>query len=105
MQPAGACVTVNVWPAIVAVPVRPVPPLAATLNPIVPGPVEDGMLVNVIQLALDVAVHVHALPVVTAIDPVCPASGAESVDGLMANEHGAGVGVGVGVGGGGAASA
>jgi len=92
LQPAAACVTLNVCPAIVAVPVRSAPPLAAMLNPMLPDPVADGMLVNVIQLALDVAVHVHALPVVTVIDPVWPAAGAASVVGPMAYEHGVGVG-------------
>jgi hypothetical protein len=76
-QPAGACATVNVWPAIVAVPLRAGPAFAATLNPRVPLPVDDGTLVNAIQLAFDVAVHVHVGAVVTAMDPVAPPAGAE----------------------------
>jgi len=77
LQPAGACVTVKVCPAIVAVPLRAAPAFAATLNPRLPLPVADGTLVNVIQPAFDVAVHVHVPPVATVIDPVPPAAGAE----------------------------
>ena len=76
--------TLNVRPAIVAVPLRAAPPLAAMLKPSVPLPVADGTLVNVIQLAFDVAVHVHVLPVVTVTDPVLPAACAEYVVGLIA---------------------
>jgi hypothetical protein len=77
VQPVAACVTVNVCPAIVAVPPRGGPALAATLNPRLPLPVADGTLVNVIQLAFDVAVHAHAPAVVTAIVPVAPPAWAE----------------------------
>ena len=71
-------------PAIVAVPLRAAPAFAATLKPMLPLPVADGTLVNVIQPAFDVAVHVQVLPVVTVTDVVPPLAGTESLVGLIA---------------------
>src|SRR4051812_5831520 len=66
----GDCVTVNVCPAIVAVPVRVGPFVAATVMATVPGPLPVGVAIES-QLALLVAVHGQPGPAltVTAIDP------------------------------------
>jgi hypothetical protein len=75
VQLAAACVTVNVAPAIVSVPVRPVVTVfAATLNPTLPGPDPDAPLVSVIQAALLLAVHAQPAPAVTVLLPVPPAA-------------------------------
>ena len=67
------CDTVNVWPAIVSVPVRAdVDPLAAMLNVVVPLPLPLAPAVMVIQDALLVAFQVHPLPAVTVVLPVPP---------------------------------
>jgi hypothetical protein len=64
---AAACVTVNVWPPTVIVPLRwLVDVLAVTLKATVVLPVPPAALVTVIQLALLVAVQAHPLPVVSA---------------------------------------
>jgi hypothetical protein len=64
---APACVSVNVWPAMVRVPVRDVVlVLAATLYPTVPLALPLAPEVIVIQLALLTAVHVHPVPALTA---------------------------------------
>jgi hypothetical protein len=68
----AACVTVNVCPAIVSVPVRAAPPFAAIANVTVPLPVPEAPAVTVIQLTPDAAVHEHPLPAVTAVDPDPP---------------------------------
>ena len=74
-QVAAACVTVNVAPAIVSVPVRPVVTVfAATLNPTVPLPDPAAPLVSVIQDALLAAVHAQPLATVTALLPLPPAA-------------------------------
>ncbi len=71
--------TVNVWPAIVIVPVRfgavscgVAPLLAATEKLTVPFPVPEPPLVTVIQSAFDAAVHVQLAPVVTLTEPLPP---------------------------------
>ena len=64
------CVTVNVWPPIVTVPVRDcVAVLAVTLNVTraLPCPIPLPRTVN--QLALLTAVHAHVLPAVTLVNP------------------------------------
>ena len=67
------CVTVNVCPAIVSVPIRCAPVFAAALNPTVPPPVLLAPLVIVSHGALLVAVHVHPAAVVTVTgDPAPP---------------------------------
>jgi hypothetical protein len=74
---AAACVTVNVCPPAVMVPVRGVVvELAATLKVTVPLPEPLAPPVMVIQLALFVAVHVHPADVVTVNEPVLPPDGA-----------------------------
>lgn len=62
--------TVNVWPAIVIVPLRADPLLAATLNPTAPLPVPDAPDVTVIHCTPLVAVQVHPAPAVTVTVPV-----------------------------------
>jgi len=61
---------VKVWPAIVIVPDRAVPVLAATLYPTDPLPVPDAPEVTVIHVAPLVAVHVQPDVAVTATVPV-----------------------------------
>jgi hypothetical protein len=68
------CVTVNVCPAMVSVPVRASPSFDATLNVTDPLPVPDAPLVIVIQSTLDAAVHEQVAPVVTDTVPVLPPS-------------------------------
>jgi hypothetical protein len=63
---AADCVTVNVCVAIVIVPVRAAPVLAATVKPREPSPEPLAPLVIVSQDALLVAVHAHPLGAVTA---------------------------------------
>jgi hypothetical protein len=73
-----ACVTVNVCPPTVIVPVRlALPVLAATLNDTVAVPVPLAALVTVIQLAVLDAVHAQPAMVVTVNDPVPPAAGTD----------------------------
>ena len=69
-----ACVTVNVCPATVRLPVRTRPVLAATEYVTVPLPAPLAPPVTVIQLALLAAVHVQALDVVTVALPLPPDS-------------------------------
>jgi hypothetical protein len=68
------CVTVNVWPPIVIVPVRAlVFGLADALNATVPGPVPVAPLVTVNHdVSLLTPVHEHPARVVTAVEPVPP---------------------------------
>jgi len=68
----AACVTVKVWPAIVKVPLRAPAMLTATLNPTDPFPVPVAPDVIVNHVALLLAVHAHALVVVTATVPAPP---------------------------------
>jgi hypothetical protein len=69
----AACVTVNVRPAIVSVPVRDeVVGFAWMLNPVAPFPVPLAPDVTVMKDALLTAVHVQALVVVTVVEPVPP---------------------------------
>jgi hypothetical protein len=70
-----ACVTVNVAPAIVNVPVRLVVAVfAATLKAVLPEPDPEAPLVIVIQEALLVAVQPQFAPAVTPPAPVPPAA-------------------------------
>ena len=78
MHGAAVCVTVNVWPPTVIVPVRAlVALLAATLNATVAVSVPLAVLVTVTQLTLLVAVQLHPAPVVTVKDPVPPPDGSD----------------------------
>lgn len=72
-QALPACVTVNVAPAMVSVPVRVAPVLFATANVTAPFPVFEAPLVTVIQLSLLTAVQVHQSAAVTVVAPVPPA--------------------------------
>ncbi len=80
---AAACVTVKVCAAIVAVPVRAAPELAATFSLTVPGPVPVPPEAIVIHGAFAADVHAHDPPVITAIVEVPPAAGIASLDGLI----------------------
>ena len=71
MHVSAVCVTLNVVPAIVSVPLRlEAPVLAATLNATVPFPDPDAPLVTVIQEALLAAVHGHPVATVTVLLPL-----------------------------------
>ena len=75
MQLAAACVTVNVAPAIVSVPVRVVVAVfAATLKDVVPLPDPVAPPVTVIHDALLVADQPQPVPAVTVLPPVPPAA-------------------------------
>ena len=78
---AAACVTVKVCAAMVAVPVRAAPELAAIFSVTVPGPVPVAPEVIVIHAAFAADVHAHEPPVVTEIVDVPPAAGNASPDG------------------------
>ena len=67
----AAWFTVNVSPAMVTVPLRAPPVLAAMLTPTEPLPVPDAPDVTVIHGAPLVAVHAQAAVVVTATEAVC----------------------------------
>jgi hypothetical protein len=85
-----ACVTVNVAPAIVRVPVRLVEPaLAATVNVTVPEPVPAAPVLTVIHAALLTAVQVHPVPAVTVLLPLPPAATIDCDVGEMVGAHGA----------------
>ena len=85
--------TVKLWPAIVKVPVRADPRLAATVNVTVPLPVRDAPVLMVSQAALLTAVHAHVLAVVTlTVGPLPPSPSIEALVGLMAKVQGGGAG-------------
>jgi hypothetical protein len=68
-----ACVTVNVWPAIVRLAVRAVvPPLADALNRMTPLPLPVAADVTVSHAALLVGAHAHPIGAVTVTDPDPP---------------------------------
>jgi hypothetical protein len=74
VQAAAACVTLNVCPPIVSVPVRAlVFGLDAALKATVPVPVPLAPLVTVNQdVSLLTPVHVHPAGAVTVVEPVPP---------------------------------
>jgi len=80
---AAACVTVNVWPAMVRVPERAPPVLAATLNPTEPFPLPFAPEVTATHPALLLAVQVQPLPVDTATVPVPPVAAIGELVGLI----------------------
>jgi uncharacterized protein YhhL (DUF1145 family) len=87
-QPAAACVTVKLRPAIVSVAVRAVVVVfAATLKLTVPFADPLDPAVTVTQLARLVAVHGQPVIVVTATLPVPPAAANACVDGEMLDEQ------------------
>jgi hypothetical protein len=86
--PAAACETVSVRPAMVSVPVRAAPVLAATVNDTAPLPVPFVVDVIVIHGALLTALH--AQPACAWISTDCtaaPAAGALTLEGEMLYEH------------------
>ena len=87
VQGVAACVTENVWPAIVSEPFRCVPlGLAATLKPTVPAPLPLAPLVTVNHdVLLLTPVHAQPANVVTDVEPVPPLAAAEWLAGNSAN--------------------
>ena len=82
LDAAAACETVNVWPAMVNVPVRELEPvLAATEKVTVPLPVPLAPDVIVIQVALLVAVQGQPLLAATLELPLPPPEGNEALAG------------------------
>jgi hypothetical protein len=76
---------VNVWPAIVTVPVRATPVVfAATARTTVPLPVPEPPLVIVIHESFGVAVHAQAAPVVTVVEAGPAAAGTDCDEGAIA---------------------
>ena len=83
-EQAAACVTVNVAPAIVSVPVRPVVRVfAAMLNAAVPEAAPVAPPVTVIHAALLMVAQVHPAVAVTALLPVPPAAEIDWLPGEM----------------------
>jgi hypothetical protein len=80
----------NVWPAIVSVPVRASPLFAAIVNATVPLPLPDAPLVIEIHEAFDAAVHAQPLPAVTATEPLPPLASTDWLLGAIAKLHGGG---------------
>ena len=74
-QLSAACVTVNVWPAIVSVPDREEPIFGSTTYDTLPSPVPDPPEAMVIHPALLAAVQLHAVVVDTFTVPVPPSTG------------------------------
>ena len=69
------CVTVNVCPAMVMVPLRLVVAALAEMEKFtVPGPVTEAPDVTVIQVSLARAVHTHVVPAPTETEPVAAAA-------------------------------
>lgn len=81
------CVTVNVRPAIVIVPDRDGPVVAATLNCTVPLPEPLLPCVTVIHGTLLVAVHAQPPGAVTATEPVPPAGATVCASGAIVMVH------------------
>jgi hypothetical protein len=84
----AACVTVNVWPAIVSVPFRTAPVLAATLKFTFPGPVPLAPEVTVIHVAVLDADHAHpdVVDTLTRV-PAPPAAPIDWLVGLIVKEQ------------------
>ena len=83
----ACCVTENVWPAIVTVPVRDAPVFAAALTVTVPLPEPELAPLNVSQLACLVDVHAQPVPAVTLTGLVDAPAPIETDPGWIANEH------------------
>lgn len=80
----------NVWPAIVNVPVRgEAVVLGATLKVTPPSPLPLAGLVKVIHAVPDEAVHAQPAPAVTFADPLPPEAGTDWLVGLIAYVQGA----------------
>lgn len=83
------CVTVNVDPAIVSVPVRLAEPrFGATLNVTAPDPEPDDPAVIVIHAALLIAAHRQPAPTVTVLLPAPAAAAIDWDVGEMEGAHG-----------------
>jgi hypothetical protein len=90
LQVLAACETVNVWPAIVSVPVRTAAIVfGATVKLAVPPP-EPVAPVTVIHVALLTAVQVQPAVVVTVAEPLSPAAETDWLEGEIENAHPAG---------------
>jgi len=88
VQDVPACVTVNVCPATVSVPVRElVPVFAAALKVTDPLPVPLAPAVTVSQVAVLVAVQVQPAAAVTAVDPDPPEVGTVALVGEIDVVH------------------
>ena len=74
----------NVWPAMVRVPERAPPVLAATLNATAPFPLPLAPEVTVTHPAPLLAVQAQPLPADTATVPVPPDAAIEALVGLIA---------------------
>ena len=81
---AAACVTLNVWPAMVRVPERAPPVLAATLNVTEPFPLPLAPAVTVTHPASLLAVQAQPVPAETATVPVPPDAAIAALVGLIA---------------------
>ena len=85
---AACCVTVNVDPEIVSVPVRlVVPVLVALLNVTVPAPEPDAPAVTMIHETLLTTVHEQPVPAVTVVLPVPPAAAIDCDEGEIVGVH------------------
>jgi hypothetical protein len=82
-----SCVTVNVCPPAVIVPLRATPVLAATVNCTCPLPVPLAPDVMASHAALLLAVQAHPAPAVTVNDPDAPPDGTVWPAGASENEH------------------
>ena len=82
---APACTTENVWPAIVSVPVRPPPVLAAALKITDPLPAPLPPEVIEIHVAPLLAAQAHPVPVDTTKVPLPPVAATAVLEGLMLN--------------------
>ena len=80
---AAACVTVNVWPAMVRLPERAAPVLAATLYVTDPSPLPLAPEVTVTHAAPLLAVQAQPVPADTAIVPVPPKAPTGALVGLI----------------------
>jgi hypothetical protein len=89
VHPAAACVTVNVCPPIVSVPLRALALVfAAALNATEPVPLPVAPLVTVSQdVLLLTPVHSHPVAVVTVVEPVPPAATIDWLVGDKAYVH------------------
>ena len=91
MHVGPACVTVNVCPAMVTVPVRGAAlPLMAAANATVPLPLPLAPLVTVSQdVLLLTAVHAHPDAAITLVEPVPPTARTDWLTGETEYVHGA----------------
>jgi hypothetical protein len=81
VQPLS-CVTVNVWPVTLIVPLRAAPEFGAAANCTVPGPLPLDPAVTLIHAAFETAVHAHDKFVFTVNEPGLPPAGIDCEVGL-----------------------